>query len=346
MRKVYATGLILIVILSCTGQNLVTSLKDKTGNLWFSVSGRGIYRYDGESFTKFTGQVAAGITITSCIYEDKAGHLWFKTSDSGVCKYDGKTFTRLRVPLPDSNIVGREKYLALSRNPVEVVTMLQDKKGMFWIVTVNHGVYRYDTGLTDVTDHQESFTSFIVGVAPDCILESKNGDIFVGSWDGSGLHRYNGKTFSPVPGFSDGMIGCLTEDGAGNIWAGTRIAGADRWDGTLKPDGSVSVTNFSNFSKLDRNDTNTILCIYQDSKGRMWFGTNWNNYGLRGDAFVYDGKTFTNITGDERTTKFTDFSARSFVEDKHGNIWIGSRSGLLLRYDGKNLTNFSHQLVK
>jgi ligand-binding sensor domain-containing protein len=78
----------------------------------------------------------------------------------------------------------------------------------------------------------------------------------------------------------------------------------------------------------------------------MWFGTNWNNLGERGDAFMYDGKTFTNITGNESILKFTDFCPRSIIEDNNGNIWIGSRKGVLLRYDGKIITNFSREISR
>jgi ligand-binding sensor domain-containing protein len=346
MKKIYILTLTLIGIHFCIGQNIVSSLKDKTGNLWFSVSDRGIYRFDGKSFSKFTGQVGEGISISSCIYEDKTGHLWFKTNDGGVCKYDGKTFSSLQLPLPDSNIVGRDKYSTLKRNRIEVGPMLEDKKGKLWFLTTNHGVYRYDADLVNTAGYEKSFTVFAVGVAPVCILESKNGEVLVGSWDGSGMHCYNGKTFTSLPGFSDGMIFCMIKDNAGSIWAGTRIAGADRWDGELEPDGRAKVTNFSDFSKKEGNGSNNIPCIFQDSEGNLWFGTNWNNYGLRGDAFFYDGKTFTNITKNEKTTKFADFSVRSFVEDNNGNIWIGSKNGILLRYDGKAFTDFSQHLLK
>jgi hypothetical protein len=35
-------------------ENVVCQLLDKDGNLWFSISGEGAYRYDGKSFTNIT----------------------------------------------------------------------------------------------------------------------------------------------------------------------------------------------------------------------------------------------------------------------------------------------------
>jgi ligand-binding sensor domain-containing protein len=343
MRILIVVVLVLISVRTSIAQNIVFSLKDNKGDLWFSVSDRGIYRYDGKTFARFTGSVGANF-ITACLYQDKAGNYWFKSNDGGVCKYDGKSFSRFNIPLPDINQLGPEKYRALSVAPIAVSHMLEDKKGNFWFLAGMHGVYRYDPTLAETTGHDKAFTQYYPGNAwpvwPNCILESSRGEILVGSWDQSGLHRFNGNSFEPVGGFSDGMIFFISEDQTGRVWAGTRIGGVDRWDGNMRSDGTAVVTNYSKENGLEIN----ITCSLHDSKGNMWFGTNWNNLGNRGDAFLYDGKTFTNITENEKTIKFLDFGTRSLVEDNNGNIWVGSKNGILLRYDGKVFTDFSKNL--
>lgn len=74
MKKVYALFLFFFFILSCKGQDTTktvgisipidpatdivsAALKDKNGNIWFTRSGRGVYRYDGKSFTDFSEKV-------------------------------------------------------------------------------------------------------------------------------------------------------------------------------------------------------------------------------------------------------------------------------------------------
>src|SRR5690606_41132473 len=126
MIKIFLLIYIWIVILPCTGQNIVTSLKDKNGTLWFSISERGIYRFDGKTFTRFKGEGAFS-NIRQCMYEDKSGNLWFKTIDGEMCKYDGKEYTRFLLPLPDSNVIGSEKYRILATTSIEVSGMLEDK---------------------------------------------------------------------------------------------------------------------------------------------------------------------------------------------------------------------------
>src|SRR5258708_234176 len=100
MKKIYSLLSILIFVLSCKAQNTVSSLKDKSGNLWFTISDTGVYRYDGKSFVNFTKEnYRLNINISSCIYEDKTGNLWFNTN-KGLCYYDGKKFTEFKIPLP------------------------------------------------------------------------------------------------------------------------------------------------------------------------------------------------------------------------------------------------------
>lgn len=70
------------------------SLLDKSGNLWFGTTGKGVYRYNAATadFTNFTTSDGLSDNFVSAIIEDKAGNIWFGTT-KGVCRYDGKSFT-------------------------------------------------------------------------------------------------------------------------------------------------------------------------------------------------------------------------------------------------------------
>ncbi|MFZ1692215.1 MAG: two-component regulator propeller domain-containing protein [Flavobacteriales bacterium] len=80
-----------------------------------------------------------------------------------------------------------------------------------------------------------------------------------------------------------------------------------------------------------------IVAAFEDSKGNLWFGT-------VGDGVIrYEPKPL--IMPAERLTYFTmadglaDMVSCSIVEDKQGNIWIGSHDGAT-RYDGTTFTAF------
>ncbi len=303
-------------------------LKDKAGNLWFAASGRGVYRYNGKTFTNFTKKDSLSSNDVSCIYEDTVGILWFGTN-AGICRYNGKTFTSFPIPEPDSTNAPHSKY-SYSKNTKQLSNILQDKKGNFWFVTLNSGVYCYNG---------KTFTNFSSHEVLDCIAEDKAGNIWVGSWSHGGIYRYDGKTFTHFDGLSDDMIRCMLVDTAGNIWIGTRNHGVDRYDGK-------SITNFSEKEGLCHND---VSCIFEDKTGNLWFGSDVSDWGtIRGDACRYDGKSFTNVTTKESLAKKDSikYSVITIIEDKTGNFWFGSRGGLLLSYNGKSFIDFSEKVSK
>jgi len=66
----------------------------------------------------------------------------------------------------------------------------------------------------------------------------------------------------------------------------------------------------------------TVSCIYQDTKGLMWFGT---QYGLnRFDG--YGINVFENVIGKE--TSISHNSINGITEDQNGYLWIATENGL------------------
>jgi ligand-binding sensor domain-containing protein len=297
-------------------------LMDRAGNLWFAATGRGVYRYDSRSFINLTIKDGLSGNNVSCIYEDKAGTLWFATG-GGVCKYDGKTFSKFPIPSPDSS--SESKYL---KKESSVCSILQDKKGNYWFLTLHNGVFRYDG---------KKFSNFLAHEVLVCLIEDKEGKIWVGSWQHGGIYRFNGEDFVHIDGTSDDMVFCFFNDNKGDLWIGTRNRGVDKFDGK----------KFINYSDKDGLCNNNLSCIFQDRSGTMWFGSDINWSTERGDACRFDGKRFENITSNASlTTKGGRlYSVKTIVQDSLGNLWFGSRGGLLLRYDGSEFMDFSENVA-
>ena len=79
---------------------------------------------------------------------------------------------------------------------------------------------------------------------------------------------------------------------------------------------------FSNLSLKNGLSQLTVLCIHQDSRGYMWFGT-------RNGLNKYDGynfEVFLNQPGD--STSISNNHILSITEDTLGNLWIGTNNGL------------------
>lgn len=100
-----------------------------------------------------------------------------------------------------------------------------------------------------------------------------------------------------------------------------------------------SSSSLSNF-KIDRITTehglsqSTVECIFRDSRGFMWFGT---EEGLN----KFDGYNFTVYKNNHRdTTSINSEAVFSIHEDSEGIIWIGTIDGGLNRFD-RNKETFS-----
>jgi signal transduction histidine kinase/ligand-binding sensor domain-containing protein len=87
------------------------------------------------------------------------------------------------------------------------------------------------------------------------------------------------------------------------------------------------------FDHLDINSglsQNNIMCILQDSRGFMWFGT-------RDGLNKYDGYTFTVYKNDPKDDgSISNNFITAIAEDSKGVIWIATRGGGMNRYDKNN----------
>ncbi len=101
----------------------------------------------------------------------------------------------------------------------------------------------------------------------------------------------------------------------GYIWIGG-YSGIIRYDGT-------------SFERLEASDGLTNgRTLFEDSRGRIWVGTNDNG------VVVIDGAARSHITTNEG---LPSSSVRSFAEDKEGNIYVGTTAGVCYLDSTKNV---------
>lgn len=303
---------------------------DKEGILWFGTNNEGIYRYDGTSFTNYSEQEGLCNKDINSIIEDSEGNLWFGTPE-GFCKYDRKSFTQIPLPWADTSSTWLDKVYPII-NPNEVLCMLQDKQGTFWLGTNGSGAYRYDG---------QSFTQFLAQEGRKQIdslyhniimsmVEDTAGNIWFSSRTHGGISRYDGETFSHFTlknRLRDDMFNCSLLDSKGNLWFGSlgnRAGGLHKYEGKA----------FINFNQKKGLLNNNITSLYEDKKGNLWIGSD------RASMSMYDGETFSPFTTKEGRT----FERIRFItEDAIGNIWFGGNYGKLFRYDGNTVTDFTQK---
>ncbi|HTF29378.1 MAG TPA: two-component regulator propeller domain-containing protein [Flavitalea sp.] len=73
----------------------------------------------------------------------------------------------------------------------------------------------------------------------------------------------------------------------------------------------------------------SVRTIKQDRKGNIWLASNEG-------IIRYDGKSFTNVTGNLFPDRFF-----SVLEDRKGNFWFGNYGSGVYCYNGKSLQHFT-----
>ena len=324
-------------------KNLSCQLLDKNGNLWFSIQGEGVYRYDGTRFTNFTTKDGLRSNNVGPIIQDREGTIVIGTS-SGICKYDGNAF----IHLPETDTLS-------------ITSLMEDNKGQIWFGAINKGIYKYDGKHLSNTlfRYEHPYLGSKTEKYISDIIQDKAGNIWFSSWNGGGVHRYDGSTFTRfLPpndyyisnedgrdisnskkqkslnnlGFnafsvssgsiSDDMIFSITEDKSGKLWIATRRHGVCIYDG-------ISFTSFNENEHFIRYGIHSIM---EDHNGNMWFTTDKNG------VYCYDGNTLKNYTTKDG---LVNNSVMSILEDKQGNLWFGTREFGLSRFDGKTFVTFS-----
>jgi ligand-binding sensor domain-containing protein len=290
-------------------------LLDKAGNIWFGTFNAGLYKYDGQSFTRFT--TANGLSSNSVLslLEDREGNIWIGTG-AGLCRYDGKTIRPVHIPLPKNR---RPNQYRSTHN---VFSILQDQKGRLWFATVD-GVYVYDGHAFTPFIFQESGGGYMSSNPNvEYILEDRAGTIWMGGRGNQGIFRYDGKTITTLQVNEQQEFNWAwpqVQDRQGNLWF-------SNWTGAYRYDGK----SFAKVDGLYAGPVNPITRIIEDSKGTIWIG---GSHGICRNEGLYL-PCFTEKNG------LLDNDVWSILEDRAGNIWIGNRNSGLSRYDGKTFVTF------
>ena len=302
---------LLILFIPCHAQTdeymFRSGLQDKVGNLWFTTTGAGVFRFDAATGvrTNLTEKDGLCANNVSCMLEDKTGNLWFGT-EVGVCCYDGKSFTDITAK------VGLcIKYY--------VNCILEDRNGNFWFGTNGYGVCRYNpvTGAVTGFTKEQGLGSNAV----QCILEDKAGNLWFGERAG-GVCRYNTASgrFTKVDGdgYLSSQIMNIIQDKTGNIWFVNLYNGLCRYNGK----------SFTHLTKENGLCTDTITSIYEDKKGNLWLGSDAGRWETGSAGLCRYNPTSGVSTRFTEKDGITKSNVWTIVEDNDETIWVGTKGGL------------------
>jgi ligand-binding sensor domain-containing protein len=162
--------------------NIAGILEDKNGNIWFSSTEKGLFRYDGNTVVNIEKTDGLGTNYAGGMAQDKEGNLWV-TSKNGICKYDGETINEYTAK---DGLGGTEFW-----------GIYIEQSGIIWI-TARGSTTRFDPAIP--LPNPDAFTVFTPEDGINCCVQSmyqdKSGNMWWGA--GSGLFRFNGERFYQV----------------------------------------------------------------------------------------------------------------------------------------------------
>ncbi|OWY20879.1 hypothetical protein C7N43_13175 [Sphingobacteriales bacterium UPWRP_1] len=159
----------------------------------------------------------------------------------------------------------------------------------------------------------------------DCIFQDKADNYWFAS-NGDGVYCYNGKTLLHITdkdGLCSNFVWTVQEDVNGHLWFSTR-------DGVC----SFNGTTFTNYTDTIQNAPAGKLHY---TKGGLFFNS------LNAVCF-YNGKSFTNFFIHPNTYSQPPadmnrpYDVYSTLVDKDGNVWFGTQSKGVCRYNGETFS--------
>lgn len=195
---------------------ILSSLVDKSDNIWLGVNRKGLYRYDKKKKTvsniKITDPTHLHSYLT-CIYEDVKGNIWVGTHH-GLFKY---------TPANDELKEYNTKSIQLENNLIS--DFIEDVCGNFWIASITDGVSVVTPELELINHYNESNGLLSNSVNQLC-KDSKN-RIRVATTKGISIYtptdskKYTAHHLNSSSGLPDVYIRSVAEGKPNEFWIAT-----------------------------------------------------------------------------------------------------------------------------
>lgn len=312
-------------------ETIETLLIDSNAHFWVGTS-QGLYLYNPEinHLKKYieARDISHSLAInpSKSLQEDTRGHIWYGTHGSGVyCISPKLSVTQCTYnPVDPSSI---------SQNSINCIYIDQQSENV-WLGTFGAGLNMYDPNANkfELYKHNPLNTNSLASDFVWSICEASDGSIWIGTND-QGISRYlPAQDRFVFYNHSTGRSGTLSnssvrkiyEDSNGHIWVGTDGGGLNRFN---------PHTNQFKVFKHHPNDQsslsdNSVRVIFEDSRQRLWIGT---RHGL--NRLNRKTNTFHRYMNDPEDSSSIshNFIYSSIIEDKKGDIWIGTYGGGLNR---------------
>ena len=313
---------------------------DREGRMWFSTS-EGVLYQDGDGFNRFTPADGLPHPAVKAVFEDRDHQFWFATW-GGVGLYDAHSVS----------VFDLGKAAPKDKKPNEISQIVQDRQGDIWIgcvsplpVSLNESVARFDGEHFAFLGPEQDFD------IDNCfsMYEDREGYLWFGGLNG--LFRYDGQEFKKMKiaaGLGKRSISAIAQDSQGQFLFGY-------WEkGTYKTKLKKEILSVSPLKLIyQRDEAFQTIFVEEDKKealdrigtviagrdGEVYFHFTCHNLSVDGRGLARwhpeDGLKFYGIEDGLIDDRITDL-----IEDRLGNLWIATLSGLCC-FDGSTFQTFT-----
>jgi signal transduction histidine kinase/ligand-binding sensor domain-containing protein len=273
------------------------------------------------------------------IKEDLEGNLWYGTFGDGLYILSNKGHITNYKNNPGDQT-------SISVNSIHSIYF--DRAGLHWLGTFGGGLniydpmsHKFDLITNNPNDNNSLSSNFVWSM-----MEAYDGSIWIGT-NSTGISKFNPKTgafkhYTHQPdnpnSLSNPTVRYIFQDSKGGIWIATDGGGLNKY---------IPQTNSFKQYRYSETDSTTISSnyvrgIYEDSQGILWVGTlqGLNRYNPNNGKFT----RFKNIPGNPNSLSH-NYIYTGIIEDRKGNLWVGSIGGGLNKLTIETGTFKSYQNV-
>ena len=291
---------------------------DKKGSMWVGAYYNGVNLWD-ETNTNFTNLTDSknglSYNVVGSIASDFKGNVYFGTEGGGITVLNKNSNATYFINTDNTKELPTEN----------IKTLLLANQTYLWMGTFAKGVsvYNIKQRRMDASLLSTELQNLLKESGVYVIKNEGNDIIWLGTF-GKGLIRYNttNKSFKVFKNqekdkntLSNNRVRSLLVDDKKQIWVGTQSGlNLIQFDKNKE-----TVTRF--FFDEETLSGDDILTIFEDRKQHIWVGIKAKG------VYFYNGKKFEKVKIDNLGFEIT--SVHSIIEDKNGNLWLSSNSGIV-----------------
>ncbi len=287
--------------------------QDSRGFLWIGTAGGGICKFDGKNFTKYTSKEGIAGDIITDIAEDNDKNIWFTSTWGGVTKYNGLKFTIYPSNFGEKTADGNDIIKITNDGKIYIadgITLKSFTNGVF--TKVNPSLQqRIETPISTIYEDSKK----------NIWIPSMSGILFINKTDTIQITEKDG--------LPSNFITTIYEDIDGNYLIGTHRSGAIK---LLK--GSIDNNKKFEFETIALDLDIVVTAITTDRDKNTIIAT--ANEGI----FSIDKNQ--KITSISKENGLPTNNIISLLNDKNGNLWLGTSGFGLIKCGNKAFTYFEN----